>query len=265
MLLLLIGCAPTGDTAGSAWGLFATQDTGASRVVKPLVLPEQTGVPVIRRVLDRPPITLMPIIFDEDRMQLTAEHLSHHLGLPVTDDLDASTRMDPKVVVLHWTAGPSARSAFWTFFSPRRRRAKPHHQLNLSAHFVVDRDGTILQLMDSDRVGCHVVGLNHLAIGIENVGDRRRWPLTKAQVTANIALVRYLAQKYDLTHLIGHYEFKRFQKHAYWLGPDGHNIGRADPGEEFMGLVRGAVQDLDLLGAPAKVVAERPIALIQRR
>ena len=89
-----------------------------------------------------------------------------------------------------------------------------------------------------------------MAIGIENVGDRRRWPLTQAQVTANIALVRFLAQKHDLTHLIGHYQFKRFHGHPMWKGPEGHHIGRADPGEEFMAKVWSGVQDLGLGRTP---------------
>jgi N-acetylmuramoyl-L-alanine amidase len=251
-----------GDSSG-ALGLFAALDTGRGRDAVAVLEDEQHGTPVVRRVLDRPPMQQMPIIWNEERMALTAEHLEHHLGMTVTDDLDASTRMDPKMVVLHWTAGPTAKSAFWTFFSPRRKRKDPHHQLNLSVHFIVDRDGSIFQLMPTDRIAAHVVGLNHLAIGIENVGDRRRWPLTPAQVTANIALVRFLAQKHDLTHLIGHYEFKRFHGHGMWKGPEGHHIGRADPGEAFMAQVRSGVQDLGLAGAPPKPgrsVARRPLA-----
>ena len=248
---VLAACAPVGDSAGTL-GLFASSDTGGLAAFHEPEPADQYGIPVARRILDRPPMQQMPIVWNEERLALTAEHLEHHLGMSVTDDLDASTRMDPKVVVLHWTAGPTARSAFWTFYSPRRARKDPHHQLNLSVHFIVDRDGTIYQLMPTDRIGAHVVGLNHVAIGIENVGDRRRWPLTQAQVTANIALVRFLAQKHDLTRLIGHYQFKRFHGHPMWKGPEGHHIGRADPGEEFMAKVWSGVQDLGLRGAPPR-------------
>jgi len=250
---LAVSCASMDDSAGAGErsGLADSGEGGAPSVLEP---DPQYGVPVARRVLDRPPMQQMPIVWDEDRMALTAEHLEHHLGIPVTDDLDASTRMDPKVVVLHWTAGPTARSAFWTFYRSRRARKDPHHQLNLSVHFIVDRDGTIYQLMPTDRIGAHVVGLNHVAIGVENVGDRKRWPLTPAQITANIALVRFLAQKHDLTHLIGHYEFKRFHGHPMWKGPEAHHIGRADPGEDFMERVWSGVQDLGLEGAPPRVV-----------
>lgn len=263
-----IACAPVGDSAGAP-DRSAASDSGEEQGLGGVEPDAQYGVPVARRVLDRPPMQQMPIVWDEERMALTAEHLEHHLGIPVTDDLDASTRMDPKVVVLHWTAGPTARSAFWTFYKPRRARKDPHHQLNLSVHFIVDRDGTIYQLMPTDRIGAHVVGLNHVAIGVENVGDLQRWPLTPAQVTANIALVRFLAQKHDLTHLIGHYEFKRFHGHPMWKGPEGHHIGRADPGEAFMEQVWSGVRDLGLEGAPQRAArassGERPTAVQSRR
>jgi len=54
--------------------------------------------------------------------------------------------------------------------------------LNVSAHFLVDRDGTIYQLMPETRMARHAIGVNHLAIGVENVGDERKWPLTEAQM-----------------------------------------------------------------------------------
>jgi hypothetical protein len=268
-LAIGVACVPTDDTADPLAALLSGEDTATVAARLAAIQADrdaQAGVPVRRRVLDRPPIQDLPIVWDRDRMELTAEHLSHHLDMDVPDDPDRASRMDPRVVVLHWTAGPTAKSAFWTFFKPRRHRPRnPHHQLNLSVHFVVDRDGTIYQLMDTDRVACHVVGLNHLAIGVENVGDRQRWPLTPAQITANIALVRYLAQKHDLTHLIGHYEFKRFHGHPYWKGPPGHHIGRADPGEAFMARVRSGVKDLGLGGAPDADLSVRPLALVRPR
>ena len=42
----------------------------------------------------------------------------------------------------------------------------------------------------------HVIGLNHCAIGIENVGGTIDTPLTKKQLKANIKLVNYLKQQY---------------------------------------------------------------------
>ncbi len=59
----------------------------------------------------------------------------------------------------------------------------------------------------------HCIGLNHVSIGVGNVGDGEKYPLTDAQVEANAALVRYLAGKHDITHLIGHSESRMMEGH----------------------------------------------------
>ena len=110
--------------------------------------------------------------------------------------------------------------------------------VNVSAHFVVDRDGTIYQLQPVTRYARHCIGLNHIAIGIENAGDEQRWPLTDAQVAADAALVRRLAHAYPITHLLGHYEVMKFRDHPYYLerDPSYHN-DKPDPGARFMARV----------------------------
>jgi N-acetylmuramoyl-L-alanine amidase len=58
----------------------------------------------------------------------------------------------------------------------------------------------------------HCIGLNRVAIGIENVGDGAKYPLTDRQVEANASLVRYLAGKYSIAYLLGHNEYRRMEK-----------------------------------------------------
>ena len=81
----------------------------------------------------------------------------------------------------------------------------------MSSHFLVDRDGTIYRLQPETRLARHCIGLNHIAIGIENVGDEHKHPLTDAQVDADAALVRDLAARFPITHLLGHYEVMKFR------------------------------------------------------
>lgn len=58
---------------------------------------------------------------------------------------------------------------------------------------MVDRDGSIYQLMPEKWMARHVIGLNHYAIGIENVGGiNGKDDLTDAQARANAFLVCYL-------------------------------------------------------------------------
>jgi len=180
------------------------------------------------------------------RERLTMQYLAAHVGEDYITGLPAmDARMVPRVVVLHWTGGGYARSAWFTF-QPERRPRRPDLKgakaLNLSVHFVVDRDGTIFRLMDETRVGRHTIGLNHLSIGVENVGDGDRWPMTDAQVQSNIDLVRYLKARFpSITHVIGHHEYRSFEHagHPYFQEHDSRKRTRkVDPGDDFMRAVR---------------------------
>jgi len=97
----------------------------------------------------------------------------------------------------------------------------------------------------------HVIGLNHTAIGVENVGGTEEKPLTDAQLQSNIALVKYLAKKYNIEYLIGHYEYTDFEDHPLWLEKDdGYRTKKTDPGEDFMRKVRQATENLDFKENP---------------
>jgi N-acetyl-anhydromuramyl-L-alanine amidase AmpD len=94
--------------------------------------------------------------------------------------------------------------------------------------------------------------LNHLAIGIENVGDDHKWPLTDAQVAADAMLFRDLASRYPITHLLGHSEVEHFRDHPHYLERDpSYRNSKPDPGAAFLVRVRAAVCDLKLAGLDA--------------
>ncbi len=201
-----------------------------------------------------PPILDWPVEQTPERWRLMALYLQRHHGGPFTGDPEVDTRMSPRAVVLHWTGSPRAKSAFFTFQRVRQRgqrdRSEPN-AVNLSSHFVVERDGTIFRLLPETRMGRHTIGLNHLAIGVENVGDGRNWPLTPAQVEANIALVRWLHSRHPITHLLAHGEYRRMEGHPYFRERvDSFRTGRVDPGVPFMAAVRAGLADLPLQGPP---------------
>ena len=122
--------------------------------------------------------------------------------------------------------------------------------LNVSAHFLVARDGTIYRLMPETWMARHVIGLNYSSIGVENVGGsgNKKEDLTPAQLKSNIKLVRYLKEKYPtITHLIGHYEYRELEGTELWLEQDkGYRTQKNDPGKKFMKAVRQKVKDLNL-------------------
>ena len=117
--------------------------------------------------------------------------------------------------------------------------------------FLIDQDGTIYRLMPENYMARHVIGLNHCAIGIENVGGTNEVPLTLAQLEANISLIRYLKIKYEIKYLIGHQEYILFEDHELWLEKDdSYRTKKSDPGIQFMKDIREAVADLQFLVLP---------------
>ena len=196
------------------------------------------------RIIDK------PIIFNEERKQLSLDYMKERYGLEQEEPT-----IDPKMVVLHWTAIPTLERSFAAFNNPKlpggRTEIAGAGSLNVSTHFLVDLDGTIYRMMPENLMGRHVIGLNHVALGIENVGGTAETPLTEAQLEANIWLVRYLKSKYDLDYVIGHHEYTNFEGHELWLEKDaGYRTQKSDPGEEFMARVRAATRDLNFKPVP---------------
>src|SRR5439155_1278372 len=78
----------------------------------------------------------------------------------------------------------SSFSSAYATFSADVPDAELHELPGTCAHFVVDRDGTIYQLVRLNVICRHTVGLNWAAIGIEHVG------LSDAQVLGDPAQMR---------------------------------------------------------------------------
>ena len=194
----------------------------------------------------------IPIIFDEQRIELTKEYLLKRY------ELDQDTpEITPKMVVLHWTAIPSLKKSFEAFNRSTLPNWRPDlvnvSGLNVSSHFLVDQDGTIYRLMPETTMARHTIGLNHCAIGIENVGGTEGLPLTKQQLKSNVYLVNYLASKYDIDYVIGHQEYTLFEGHPLWLEvDDGYRTKKTDPGMDFVEKVRKATKKFNFKHVPTK-------------
>ena len=194
----------------------------------------------------------IPIIFDEQRMELTKEYLLNRYNLD-----QETPEITPKMVVLHWTAIPSLKKSFEAFNRSTLPNWRPDLEnvsgLNVSSHFLVDQDGTIYRLMPETLMARHTIGLNHCAIGIENVGGTEGMPLTTAQLRSNIYLVNYLASKYNIDYVIGHQEYTLFENHPLWLEvDDGYRTEKTDPGLDFVEKVRKATKKFNFKPVPSK-------------
>jgi N-acetyl-anhydromuramyl-L-alanine amidase AmpD len=191
-----------------------------------------------------------PITFDAERVTLTIDYRKKHQDPEAKD-----TTIAPRMIVLHFTE-LSTFQGTWSYFNrtkieASRKAIAAAGKVNVSAQFVVDRDGTIYRLMPETQMARQCIGLNHISIGVENVGDASKHKLTDAQVEADAALIRWLVQKYPITHLIGHNEADRMRGHPYWLERDPkYRNNHDDPGDQFMRKVRAKVADLKLEGPP---------------
>lgn len=99
-------------------------------------------------------------------------------------------------IVLHSTAAATVGGTIAWFLDP---------QSQVSAHYVVDKNGDIYQMVCEERCAWHAKALNPTSIGIEHVAtanDR----LTDAQSAASAELVRWLVATYEIpvANVLGH-------------------------------------------------------------
>ena len=155
----------------------------------------------------------------------------------------------PKIIVMHFTAGGSARSSAEWFRSKQN--------VGSSAHVVIERDGSVIQCVPFTKVAWHagrsrwgnLIGLNQHSIGIElanwgnlksagdgwasstgrridqphlaihrngNPGGQRGpigWePYPKEQFDAGAAISRALVEAYGIKEIVGHDDISRNRK-----------------------------------------------------
>jgi len=176
--------------------------------------PTPTATPVVAQTEPakatppkQPHIVQKPIAFGAERRKQMAAYSRERYG-------DSSIVLKPKVVVLHYTAGGSWQSAWSLFDSNAPNMGNPGDLPGTVTHFIIDKDGTIYQLIPLDLRGRHTIGLNHVALGIEFVeegsgGDTaavRHIFHRKAQIDAGLKLVRWLQYRFHIQtrDVIGH-------------------------------------------------------------
>jgi len=129
-----------------------------------------------------------------DRTNLTS---GRHIG-GVNTDIDK--------IIIHITDS-EGMSAEWWFLNPDPPPGKA-----VSAHYIIEKDGDIVQIVPEDRIAYHCRGHNKGSIGIEFVGrlkDTDKQTFTDKQIEAAARLIPYLQKKYGISddHVYGHREF----------------------------------------------------------
>lgn len=94
-----------------------------------------------------------------------------------------------EAIVFHYTAGGGANSLKWL--------TNPESQV--SAHYMIDRDGEIYQMVDLEEIAWHCKGYNVNTIGIE-VAAKEGQRATNIQNIRMVELAKHLLWKFDLCY-----------------------------------------------------------------
>jgi hypothetical protein len=192
---------PSASTASAA---TATASAAARTFPPKPAIPTTTQPPStsVASALARPPTHQWPIPYGRERKRQMAAYSLRHYGE------DTYVLSEPRVIVEHYTETATAREAYETF-APDVPDSEFHELPNTCAHFLIEPDGRIDQLVPLSLRCRHTTGLNWTAIGIEDVGFSDRAILDNpAQLSASLRLTRWLRCRYSiaLENVIGHNE-----------------------------------------------------------
>lgn len=189
-----------------------------------------------------------PLNWNKEREMLSVEYLKKRHGID-----QQTARIEPKMVVVHWTANNSYAETMNAFREPTlkgRPELVRSSALNVSSQYIIERDGSIFQLLPDTILARHTIGLNYMAIGIENIGSEKN-PLTKQQLKANANLISFLKEKYDIEYVIGHHEYGLFRNSDLWKETDAEYFThKIDPGAKFMKQLRKKLKKYDFKKMP---------------
>jgi beta-N-acetylhexosaminidase len=158
--------------------------------------------------------------------------------------------VDPQVVVEHYTSGTSFDAA-WNHFAANGLHLG--ERPGVCAHFVIDTDGTIVQLVNLGVRCRHAIGMNWTAIGIEHVGTSAGDVLgNAAMMRSSLRLTAWLMLRYgiDVGNVIGHAEILESPFH-HELYEDWQCSTHADFDHREMRRYRGRLRrTAERLGVP---------------
>jgi len=158
-----------------------------------------------RAKLKRPPIHRDPIPYGHKRKRQMAGYSKRHYG-------QREWRLrNPKVIVLHYTAGPSYGSAWQAFASNAPNRGELP---GVCSHFIIGKGGRIHRTVPRTIRCRHAIGLNYTAVGIEMVqeaGSGSHWAdrqilRREPQIHRALRLTGWLKQRLGIKirNIIGH-------------------------------------------------------------
>jgi N-acetylmuramoyl-L-alanine amidase len=186
------GCGTSGSTH------TATTARPAHPAARPAVARIGAGTPA------EPAVIWRPIPFGATRKAQMVAYVRRHYS----SFLKPTWRLvHPRVIVIHYT--DASFSSTYNTFASDAPDAELHELPGTCAHYVINEDGRIYQLVSLATMCRHTVGLNWTAIGIEHVGFSDAQVLgDRRQMRSSLRLVRWLRCRFriEARNVIGHNE-----------------------------------------------------------
>lgn len=174
------------------------------------------------------------------KLELTKQYSLENYGV-------ASYKLDsPKIVLVHFTVIPTLEETVAYFqkdsIQSSRTNISRFSQMNVGIHYIVDKDGSIYKLVPDTVIARHVIGFNHISIGIENIA-KDATDLTQAQLQSNVKLIAELKKRNPgIEYVVGHHEYNDTALPHFKLFLAVNEAYRPhdkpDPGEAFMKQLR---------------------------
>lgn len=172
-----------------------------------------------------------------------AEYRRYFLRHAHDDRID----LQPQILVMHYTATRTFHDA-WKIFARGCRMSAGRGVVfgHPSVHFMIDRDGTIYQLMPTWRRATGTYGVNHVALQVEMVARNERDLLRNPRlIRSALRLAKSLVERFHIPpdKVYGHMDVSRgrsvvpeYLDHADPVYPDRYppRCARVDPGRRFM-------------------------------
>lgn len=161
---------------------------------------------------------------------------------------DPSLKLVPGAIVMHYTVTESLEDTLDIFIKGREYDDGDVGLIfgHLSVHYIIDKDGTIYQILPLDVKCRGAYGVNHIAISIEMVAmDEEALMNQSKTLESSFKLVRYLMLKFNIPieKVWGHYDVSEgksripeYTDYGDKRSPDSYPEGfmRSDPGKAYM-------------------------------
>jgi hypothetical protein len=156
----------------------------------------------IEAAAPKPEIRKMPIPYTKKRKRDMAAYSKRHYGAYKW------RLLDPKLIVIHYAVAGSIGTIFNTF-APNRPDVEFGELPGVCTHYAVGAGGGAVKFVPPTIRCRHVVGLNHVSIGIEHVGFSDSDILNRpAELNGSLRLVQWLRCRFGIpvSGVIGHNE-----------------------------------------------------------